>query len=292
MTDPLQRYRSRMLKVLEHIERNLGERLDLDALSSVAAFSKYHFHRQFAATFGLPASRYVQLARMKQASFRLADRSGRVTDIAMEAGYGAPDAFARAFRQQFGQRPSAFRDSPDWETWLAVLATFNQARNTFMQTIQTRADVTIRNVADIPVAIMEHHGAPSTIGATIRHFIDWRRSAGLRPDTSATFNIFHSDPRTTPPENYRLALCAGLGRSIETEGQPVTTGIIPGGRCAVLRIVGGADDLESAAAWLYREWLPASGEEPRDFPLYCQRLSFFPDVPENETVTELFLPLE
>ena len=72
----------------------------------------------------------------------------------------------------------------------------------------------------------------------------------------------------------------------------MTAGIIPGGRCAVLRIVGGADDLESAAAWLYREWLPASGEEPRDFPLYCQRLSFFPDVPENETVTELFLPLE
>jgi len=42
------------------------------------------------------------------------------TDIAMDAGYDAPDAFARAFRQRFGQSPSSFRKSPDWEPWLAA----------------------------------------------------------------------------------------------------------------------------------------------------------------------------
>ena len=36
---------------------------------------------------------------------------------------------------------------------------------------------------------------------------------------------------------------------------------------------------------------PASGEEPRDFPLYFQRVSFFPDVPEHEAITDVFLPL-
>ncbi|MDU0958524.1 MAG: GyrI-like domain-containing protein, partial [Bradyrhizobium sp.] len=49
---------------------------------------------------------------------------------------------------------------------------------------------------------------------------------------------------------------------------------------------------EPAALYLYRDWLPASGEEARDFPIYCQRLSFFPEVPEHETVAELFLPLK
>jgi hypothetical protein len=33
-------------------------------------------------------------------------------------------------------------------------------------------------------------------------------------------------------------------------------------------------------------------EEARDFPIYCQRLSFFPEVPEHEAVAELFLPLK
>jgi len=35
-----------------------------------------------------------------------------------------------------------------------------------------------------------------------------------------------------------------------------------------------------------------STERLRDFPLYCQRISFFPDVPEHETVTDIFLPLK
>src|SRR5262249_16983039 len=67
---------------------------------------------------------------------------------------------------------------------------------------------------------------------------------------------------------------------------------IPGGRCAVLRVVGNTHNLEPAALYLYRDWLPASGEEARDFPIYCQRLSFFPEVPEHEAVAELFLPLK
>ena len=73
---------------------------------------------------------------------------------------------------------------------------------------------------------------------------------------------------------------------------PIKAGEIPGGRCAVLRVVGNTDNLEPAALYLYRDWLPASGEEARDFPIYCQRLSFFPEVPEHEAVAELFLPLK
>jgi len=37
---------------------------------------------------------------------------------------------------------------------------------------------------------------------------------------------------------------------------------------------------------------PASGDERRDFPLYCQCIIFFPDVPEHEAVTDLLLPLK
>jgi hypothetical protein len=29
------------------------------------------------------------------------------------------------------------------------------------------------------------------------------------------------------------------------------------------------------------------GEGPRDFPLFCQRISFFPDVAEHEAVTAI-----
>jgi len=293
MKATLPHYHARMQRVLDHIDRHLDCDLDLDAVSGVAAFSKYHFHRQFTAIFGLSVHRYIQLARMKRASHRLAYRDAQsITDIAMDAGYNAPDAFARAFRQRFGQSPSSFRKAPDWEPWLAAFGPFDNARSKLMQTTYTPDDVTIRDVAPTPVAIMEHRGDPATIGATIQRFIAWRKATGLSPKTSPTFNVFHSDPRTTPPAEYRMDLCVGTDRPIETNGERIEAGTIPGGRCAVLRVVGNTDNLEPAALYLYRDWLPASGEEARDFPLYCQRITFFPEVPEHEAVAELLLPLK
>lgn len=293
MKAALHTYHARMQRVLDHIDRHLDDNLDLDAVSGVAAFSKYHFHRQFTATFGLSVHRYVQLARMKRASYRLAYRGTQsVTEIAMDAGYDAPDAFARAFRQRFGQSPSSFREAPDWEPWLAAFGPLDDARSKLMQNTYTADDVAIRDVAPTPVAVMEHRGDPAAIGATIQRFIAWRKATGLSPKTSATFNVFHSDPRTTPPAEYRMDLCAGTARPIAPNGERVEPGTIPGGRCAVLRVVGNSDNLERAALYLYRDWLPASGEEAGDFPLYCQRIAFFPDVPEHEAILELFLPLK
>jgi len=192
MKAALQIYHSRMQRVLDYIDRHLDDDLDLDTLSSVAAYSKYHFHRQFTATFGLSMHRYIQLARMKRASYRLAYRDDQsVTQIAMDAGYDAPDAFARAFRQRFGQSPSAFLKSPDWVPWLAAFGPLDNARSKLMQKIFTTDDVTIREVPPAPVAIMEHRGDPATLSATIQRFIAWRKTTGLHPKTNPTFNVWH-----------------------------------------------------------------------------------------------------
>ena len=293
MKAALQNYHARMQRVLAYIDRHLDGDLDLDTVSGVAAFSKFHFHRQFVATFGLSVHRYVQLARMKRASYQLAYLDTQsVTHIAMDAGYDAPDAFARAFRQRFGQSPSSFRKSPDWEPWLAAFGPLDNARSKLMQKIFTTADVTIRDVRPTLVAIMEHRGDPAALGATIQRFIAWRKTAGLSPKTSPTFNVWRSARRPACPADYSNDLCVGTDGPIEAHGEQIKAGVIPGGRCAVLRVVGNTDNLEPAALYLYRDWLPASGEEAGDFPIYCQRLSFFPEVPEHETVAELFLPLK
>lgn len=262
-------------------------------MSSVAAFSKFHFHRQFKATFGVSLHRYVQLARMRRASGQLADKGGRsITDIAMDAGYATPDAFARAFRQRFRQSPSRFRESPDWEPWLEAFGPFKAARSKIMQTSFTQDQVTIREMDPVRVAIFEHRGDPATIGATIERFIAWRKAAGLSPRTNPTFNIWHSERRPANPAEYRMDLCVGVSvdQAIEAGGEAVRIGEIPGGRCAVLRVTGDTHDLEPAALYLYRDWLPASDEEMRDFPIYCRR--YFLDEPGQGTAAELFLPLK
>jgi AraC family transcriptional regulator len=293
MTAALHHYRARMQRVLDHIDQQLDGDLDLETVSGIAAFSKFHFHRQFRATFDLSLHSYVQLARMKRASHRLADKNGQsVTEIALEAGYDAPDAFARAFRRRFGQSPSSFRKSPDWAPWFAAFRPLDKARNMLMQTPFKQDDVTIRDMPPTPVAILEHRGDPATLGASIERFIAWRKAAGLSPLNSPTFTVFRSERRPAVLSDYGIDLCVGTDRPIAPEDGVMKAGIIPGGRCAILRVTHDTHNLELPALFLYRDWLPASGEEARDFPIYCQRhLSFPKDGPAQDGVADLFLPL-
>ena len=293
MTAAIDHYQARMQRVLDYIDQHLCDDLDLETVSGVAAFSKFHFQRQFTATFGLSLHRYVQLARLKRASHQLAAEHGRsVTDIALEAGYEAPDAFARAFRARFRQSPSSFRKSPDWAPWLAAFGPLNNARSKLMKITYEAEDVTIRDVPQTPVAILEHRGDRATLGDTIERFITWRKAAGLSPDKNPTFNIFRSERTPANPADYSMDLCVGIDQPIDPSDPLMKSGVIPAGRCAVLRVVHNTQNLEAPALFLYRDWLPASGEEVRDFPLFCRRyFSYFPDTPVQDVVVELYLPL-
>jgi AraC family transcriptional regulator len=280
-----------MRRVLDHVDRHLDCDLSLDALSAVAAFSKHHFHRQFAELFGIPVFRYVQLARLKRASYRLAFRHHvPIIEIALDSGYDAPEAFARAFKGRMGQTPSEFRKGPNWSLWQDACAPFHRARSRLM-TPYSDNDVEIVDFPGVAVALLSHRGNPAAIGDTIRRFIAWRRAVGLRPTVSATFNILHNDPETVAPEDFRLDLCAATDGEIPPNEAGIVAGSIPPGRCARLRQIGSSDDLGAAISFLYRDWLPPSGEEPRDAPLFVQRVSLYPEVPENEAITDIFLPL-
>jgi len=129
-------------------------------------------------------------------------------------------------------------------------------------------------------------------------------------------DLMTSDPTTCrPSDNLKSVISAmrkedcGMVPITEGNGEQRVTGVatdrdvvpndarilvrtIPGGRHAVLRHVGTEDSFGAALVYLYGTWLPQSGEEPRDSPLYCQRVRFFPDVPEHEAVTDIFLPLK
>ncbi|MEZ5535972.1 MAG: GyrI-like domain-containing protein [Thiolinea sp.] len=52
------------------------------------------------------------------------------------------------------------------------------------------------------------------------------------------------------------------------------------------------DNLGPSIYPLYREWLPDSGEELRDFPLFFNYLTLPPETPEHEMMTDIYLPLK
>lgn len=283
-------YRKRMVRVLEHIARHPDDDLALDALADVAAFSKFHFHRQFRAYFGLSLHRYVRLSRVRQAALSLGLRADMsVTEIALSAGFQSPDTFARAFREEFGCTPSAFRKAPDWSAWHAAIEPHDNARKLTTMVEYRLEDVSIVELDEIPILTMRHDGPVEAIQSTVARFIAWRKSARLSPERSRTFTLYHGDPYCDGIPT-RIDLACSAPASMPSD-EAVEEGVIPAGRYARLLVRGPHDDLEHPANWLYLEWLPRSGEEPRDFPLLCERSKIGVQYAPHEMVTELLLPL-
>jgi AraC family transcriptional regulator len=291
--DVMDRFHGRFRRVLSHIDEHLDEPLPLERLSDVAAFSKFHFQRQFTELFGIGVYQYVQLLRLHRAGYRLAYRKQvPITTIAHDSGYDSAESFARAFKKKLVQSPSQFREQPDWETWHAIKQQLSELRNQHMNPSHTSQDVRIVEFEATRVAALEHRGDPKLLGETIRRFIEWRKQNRLPPRLSATFNIVYDDPDATEPAAFRFDLCAATEQEIEPNEQGVISRLIPGGRCATLRHIGSDATLGQTLRFLYGTWLPMSGEEPRDFPLFMQRVTFFPDVAEHQAITDVYLPLK
>jgi AraC family transcriptional regulator len=291
MTTPAEAYFGRFRRVLEYIDTRADADADLsvEALCRVAAFSKFHFHRQFSELFGVAAHKYVQLVRLRRASYRLAFRGDSILDIALSSGYESHEAFSRAFRKLLEQAPSEFRAEPDWQRFHQTQAPLTEVRSEHMSPAYRHEDVSIQDFPETRVAVLEHRGDPRRLGDSIRKFIEWRKQNRLLPRVSATFNLFYEPPEAT--EDFRLDLCAAITDVVAPNSSGVVQKSIPAGRCAVLRHVGSDDTLAASIHYLYSTWLPKSGEEPRDFPLFARRVRFFPDVPEHEALTEIYLPI-
>ena len=159
--------------------------------------------------------------------------------------------------------------------------------------MKNRADE-VRIVDFLPtrVATLEHRGDPSGLDDTVQKFILWRRQNGLPPAISATFNILYDKLPASDPDEFRFGLCAATDGEIAANELGVVAGTIPGGKCAVLRHVGSEAGLGETIYCLYAQWFPDSGAQLRDFPVFFQRVSFGPNVPANEAITDVFLPLK
>lgn len=149
-------------------------------------------------------------------------------------------------------------------------------------------------IVDFPetlVAVLEHRGPEHLTHDTTRRFIAWRQANGYPPGRGATYGVHYTDPITTLPEDYRLDICLSVDEPVSPNDHGVVTKTIPAGRCARVRHVGSRHHV-AAAEWIYREWLPRSGEQLRDFPVFFHYLNVGPDLQEHEMITDVYLPLK
>ena len=151
-------------------------------------------------------------------------------------------------------------------------------------------EVRIVDFPETRVAVLEHRGAPELEHETAREFVAWRIANRLPPDRHRTFGLHYDDPRTTPPERYRMDLCLELDRPVAPNPEGVVGKVIPAGRYALARHLG-SRDYNSAAVYLHEVWLPTSGQKRRDAPMIFHYVNVGPAVAEHEMITDVYLPI-
>lgn len=266
-------YQQQLDAVTAYIYDHLDDDLDLDILAEVACFSPFHWHRLYRAMRGETAAQTVHRLRLERAAALLVETDLPISRIALRSGFSGTETFTRALTRAYGMPPRRFREG-------GAHAQFGRQSEEGL----SAHPVEIRVLPEVTLAVSEHRGAYIDIG---RAFARVRDRVGA---TGRMIAIYEDDPDAVPAGALRSA--AGVVIDADFAVPPLLQErTIPGGRHAVLRYVGPYSSMHRAYRWLYGTWLPSSGEEPRDHPVFEEYLTDPSDTVPTASVTEIILPL-
>jgi AraC family transcriptional regulator len=278
-------YEQRIKRVMDFIGKHLDEELTLDQLSRVACFSSYHFHRLFTAHTGVSLHHYIRWLRLKRAAHQLiVDRDSTILEIALNAGFESHESFSRAFKQVCGVNPKDFRVAQSWSAW-------EKPPYDMPETGEIGMNVTIKEIDERRLAVVEHRGDPKKIGESVNKLISWAKTVPLKPAPGEAFGFAYDDPKTTPADDFRLDLALTVPKDLNLKGAVIEK-YLPQGRYAVALHKGSRDNISETVYSLYRDWLPQSQEELGDLPCIFCYYNFDHEVAETELVTECWLLLQ
>lgn len=290
-------YKQRMLRVLVHIQRRLDERLSLEELAQVACFSSYHFHRIFSGMMGESLKGHVRRLRLERAAIQLKLSRKPVTQIALEAGYEAHEAFTRAFRAAFGVSPLAFRSRKSPIVAIAAPSNVHYRKSQTLKNFKALGSgsegitVTIKTIEPQRVAFMRHLGPYRQVGETWDKFLPLLGKEGLIGGDTQFIGICHDDPAVTPPAKVRYDACATVDEGFTANGA-VGVQTIPGGEYAMTTHFGAYRKMGDTYAKLFGQWLPRSGRELRSSVCFEVYLNSPEDNEPKDLLTDIYVPLQ
>jgi AraC family transcriptional regulator len=278
-------YEARLARVVAYIHDHLDDELDLNRLAEVACLSPYHWHRIYHGFYGETAAATVRRLRLHRAANELVHGAGPIDSIAERAGYSSVQAFSRAFQASYRMAPGRFRD----EGGASMFVPFDEVRSG--DTAMHQVD--FRTQGGFTVAAIEHKGEYMNIGRAFEMLFHWLAVRQLVDPRARSLGIYFDDPSAVPADELRSMACCELFEPDQVKFEaPVWRVEVVGGEFAVLTHVGPYAQLCFAYQWLYGEWLPKSGRETGEAPVFEVYLNDPRETAPADLVTEIWLPLK
>lgn len=275
-----ERYGDRLDRVVDYLYAHLEDDISFDRLAEIACLSTYHWSRIYAAMKGETIAASIRRLRLQRAADRLANSELDVGAIAIRAGYGSIDAFGRAFKDAFGTTPVAYRSAGSHAAF--------------------RAANSVADASGFPVAVItlperrcagvDHRGSYMEIDRAMgKLFAELARLDAISAEP-AMIGLFFDDPDLGDEADLRSRACLPVATSVAISAPLVET-TLRGGLYARLSYTGPYADMRGAYRWLLGTWLPGSGYEPADAPIFEAYLNDPRDTPQTQLRTDIHLPL-
>lgn len=280
-------YQERILKVLIYIQNNLDGDLSLEALSSIACFSAYHFHRIFTANTGESIKSYIRRLRLNRATRDLSFTNKSISQIAERAGYDTQQSFHRAFKEAFDVTPKTFREKSKSQ--------FAQSESTALSPSVSDAKnytVNLVQIDPIPVIFLRHVGPyQNLLNVWMKMTAEVGMDIIFAPERKK-IGIAYDSTDITPEDKLRYDACISAeGVDIKPKGD-LGSQTIAGGHYAVITHQGSLETIEETYLYLFSVWLPNSGYEPGDSPNFMLHRNLPFQTPNDQLLTDIYLPLK
>lgn len=98
-----------MQHAIEYMSDHFIEGISVKDVAKRFGFSEKYFITRFKSITGMPPKKYLIECRMRLAAELVRDRDKSISEIAQKLGYPDQFSFSRAFKNHYGEPPSAFR---------------------------------------------------------------------------------------------------------------------------------------------------------------------------------------
>ena len=105
LPEEYQQFRS----VIDHIQANVGEKIDIKELARISCLSNSQFRKRFGKHFRLSPQEFILRARLQAASKVLISTDRPIINVALSCGFSDQSYFTRQFSKFFEQSPGRYR---------------------------------------------------------------------------------------------------------------------------------------------------------------------------------------
>lgn len=288
-------YLKEITAAVEYIEENLSSPLTLPEVARVAHLSPFYFHRIFSAIIGDSVSRYIRRRRLAKAASELLESDKKIIDIALDNFFESQESFSRAFAKVYRLTPGRFRRKKCNNYY------FNKGRVTEKVLRHLVKGVTMKpRIIELPE--FKVVGIKREVTLKTAHELIKKQWQEFNPRMGEVKN------RIKPGEAYGICEYCDLENfneetpyyelvsvavsSLENPPQGMVGKVVPKSRYAVFTHKGPTKNLRATYDYIYKTWLPNSGEELSlhdDFELYDHR---FKGVNNSESEFDIYIPIK